>query len=163
MLLFIADATRHTHEYIRKSKQEALEKFKQWKALREKESGKQVKGFRTDGGGEYTSKKFEEYLKSDRILKEMTTPCTPQSNGVVDRAICTIVECVRCMLDNVAHSKKYWAFAVSVAVCLKSRTSTRSVVVKTPYKASPVSGRKPSLNDLHVFGCLAFVHVPKQK
>jgi len=52
MLLFIDDATRHTDEYILKYKSEALEKFKEWKALSEKESGKQVKQFRTDGGGE---------------------------------------------------------------------------------------------------------------
>jgi len=58
MLVFIDDATRHTHEYILKYKSEALERFKEWKARREKELCKQVKQFRTDGGGEYTSKKF---------------------------------------------------------------------------------------------------------
>jgi hypothetical protein len=42
MLLFIYDATRHTDAYILKYKSEALEKFKEWNALREKESGKQV-------------------------------------------------------------------------------------------------------------------------
>jgi hypothetical protein len=51
MLLFIDDATRHTDEYILKYKSEALEKFKEWNAIREKESGKQVKRLRTDGGG----------------------------------------------------------------------------------------------------------------
>jgi hypothetical protein len=68
MLLFIDDATRHKDEYILKYKSEALEKFKEWKALREKESGKQVKEFCTDGGVEYTSKKFAEYLKSEGLL-----------------------------------------------------------------------------------------------
>jgi hypothetical protein len=43
MLLFNDDATRHTDEYILKYKSEALEKVKEWKALREMESGKQVK------------------------------------------------------------------------------------------------------------------------
>jgi hypothetical protein len=56
MLLFIDDATRLTDEYILKYMSDALEKFKEWKALREKESGKQVKRFRTDRGGQYTSK-----------------------------------------------------------------------------------------------------------
>jgi len=51
MLLFIDDATRHMDEYLMKYKSEALEKFKEWKALREIASGKQVKRFRTDGGG----------------------------------------------------------------------------------------------------------------
>jgi len=163
MLLFIDDATMHTDEYILKSKSEALEKFKEWKALREKESGKQVKRFRTDGGSEYTSKKFAEYLKSEGILKEMTTPYTPQSNGVVERANRTIMERVRCMLDDAGLSKKYWAFAVSVAVYFKNRTPTRSVVSKTLYEAWHASGRKPSLKHLRVFGCLAFAHVPKEK
>ena len=161
MLLFIDDATRHTDEYILKYKSEALEKFKEWKALREKESGKQVKRFRTDGGGEYTSKKFAEYLKSEGIIKETTTPYTPESNGVVEQANCTIMERVRSMLDDAGLSKKYWALAVSVAVYLKNHTSKRSMAGKTPYKAR--HGRKPSLKHLRVFGCLAFVHVPKEK
>jgi len=163
MLLFIDDATRHTDEYILKYKSEALEKFKEWKALREMESGKQVKRFRTDGGGEYTSKKFAEYLKSEGILEETTTPYTPQSNGVVEWANRTIMERVRCMLDDAGLSMKYWAFAVSVAVYRKNRTPTRSVVGKTPYEAWHGSGTKPSMKQLRVLGCLAFMHVQKEK
>jgi transposase InsO family protein len=141
MLLFIDDPTRHTDEYILKFKSEAIEKFKEWKALREKQSGKQVMRFRTDGGGEYTSKKFAEYLKSEGILKEATTPYTPQSNGVVERVNRTMMERVRCILDHAGLSKTYWAIAVSVAVYLKNRTPMRSVVGKTPYEDS--HGRKP--------------------
>jgi hypothetical protein len=58
MVLFIDDATRYKHEYILKYKSEGLEEFKEWKALGEKKSGKQVKRFRTDGRGEYSSKKL---------------------------------------------------------------------------------------------------------
>ena len=77
MLLFIDDATMHTQEYILKYKLEALDKLKEWKALREKKSGKQVKRFRTDGGGEYISKKLAEYRISEGILKKTTMPYTP--------------------------------------------------------------------------------------
>jgi hypothetical protein len=80
MLHIIDNATRHTDEYILKYTSEALEKCKEWKALREKQSAKQVKRFRTDGGGEYNSKKFAEYLKSEGIIQETTTPYSPQSN-----------------------------------------------------------------------------------
>jgi transposase InsO family protein len=138
MLLVIDDPTRHTDEYILKYKSEALETFNEWKALREMESGKQVKRFRTDGGGEYTSQKFAEYLKSEGILKETTTPYTPQSSAVIEQANRTIMDRVRCMLDG--PSKKYWAFAVSVVVYLKNHTPTRSVVGKTPYEAKHGSG-----------------------
>jgi hypothetical protein len=50
----------------------------------------------------------------------MTTPYTTQSNGVVKRANSKIMEYVRCMLDDAGPSKKYWAFAVSVAVYLNT-------------------------------------------
>jgi len=162
MLLFIDDAMRHTDEYILKYKSEDLEKFKERKALRENESCKQVKRFHTNAGGEYTSKKFAEYLKSKGILKEMTTPYTPQANGVVDCANRTIMERVRCMLDDARISKKYWAFAVSVAVYLKNCTPTQSVVGRMSYEPWHGCGRKPSLKHLRVFGCLAFVHIPKE-
>jgi len=61
MLLFIDHTTRPTDEYILKCKSEALVKLKGYKALTGKESGKQVKQFRTDGAGDYTSKTFAEY------------------------------------------------------------------------------------------------------
>ena len=141
----------------------SLQQFKESKAVREKESGKQVKRFRTNGGGEYTSKTFAEYLKAEGILKETPTPYTLQSNGVVKRVHRLIMDRVRCMLDDAGLSMKYWAIAVSVAVYLKNRTPTRSMVGKTPYEAWHRSGRKPSLKHLRVFGCLAFVNIPKEK
>ena len=161
MLLFIDDATGHTNQYVLKFKSEALEKFKDWKALGEKESGKHVKRFRTDGGSEYTSQKFAEYLKSEGILKEMTTPYTPQCNGVVARSNRMIMERVRCMLDDAGISKKFWAFAFSVAAYLTNRTLTRSVVGKTPYEAW--HGRKSHLKNLRVYRWLAFLYFPKEK
>jgi hypothetical protein len=163
MLLFIDDATRHTDEYILKYKSEALEKFKKWKAVTEKQLGKQLKRFRTDGGGEYTSKKFAEYLTSEGIINDTTMPYSPQPNRVVDLANRTIMECVRCMLDDAGLLKKYCAFAVWVAVYLKNCTPTCSVVVKTPYEACHGSGQRPTLKHLRVIGCLAFIHVPKEK
>jgi len=68
ILPFINNATRHLDEHISKYASEALETFTDWKAIRENESGKQVKRFHTDGGGEYTSKRFTEYLKLEGIL-----------------------------------------------------------------------------------------------
>jgi hypothetical protein len=74
-----------------------------------------------------------------------------------------MMECVRCTLDYAASSKKDWAFPVLVAVYLKNDTPTPSVVGRTPYEAWHGSGKRPSLKHLRVFGCLAFIHVPKEK
>jgi hypothetical protein len=74
MLLFIDYPTSHMDVYILKYKSEALQNFKEWTALREKKSGKKVNRFCTDGAGEYTSKIFAEYLQSECIIMETTTP-----------------------------------------------------------------------------------------
>jgi hypothetical protein len=80
LLRFIDDTTRHTDEYKLNYMSNTLWKFKELKALGEENLGEEVKRFRTDGGGRYTSNKFAKYLKSDRILKQTTTPHTAQSN-----------------------------------------------------------------------------------
>jgi hypothetical protein len=67
------------------------------------------------------------------------------------------------MLDDAGLPKKYWELAVSVAVYLKNRTPTRLVIANTPYEVWHGSERKPSLKHIRVFGCLAFVHIPKEK
>ena len=59
MLLFNHDATRHTDEYILKYKLEALEEFKEWKALRL--------------GDCYLSGRLSRVLHSDAI-------CTPEDS-----------------------------------------------------------------------------------
>ena len=72
-----------------------------------------------------------------------------------------IMERIQSMLDDDGLSKKYWVFAVSVVVYLNNRNLIPSVVGKTPDEASHGSRRKPSLKHLRVFGCFAFIHVPK--
>ena len=38
--------------------------------------------FITDGGGEYTGLEFEAQLKAEGTFHQMTTPDTPESNGI---------------------------------------------------------------------------------
>lgn len=43
----------------------------------ENETGLKIKCFRTDNGGEFTSRKFETLLKNASILHQKTAPYTP--------------------------------------------------------------------------------------
>jgi 5'-3' exoribonuclease 2 len=60
---FIDDYTRYTCVYFLKSKDEVLEKFKEFHNFATNLTGKHIKVLRTDNGGEYCSKAFEAYLK----------------------------------------------------------------------------------------------------
>jgi transposase InsO family protein len=65
-----------------KSKDEAFSKFKEFKALIENISERNIKILRSNNGGECTSKEFVNYCKYVRIKRELTTPYNPQQNGV---------------------------------------------------------------------------------
>jgi len=48
------------------------------------ETGECTNIFRSDGGGEYGSKEFLQYLESKGIHHEKTNAYTPQENGVAE-------------------------------------------------------------------------------
>ncbi len=48
------------------------------------QTGSKLKILRSDNGGEFTSKEFEEFLKSYGSQHQKLTPYSPQQNGVVE-------------------------------------------------------------------------------
>lgn len=92
MLLLSDNDTRYLDEYILKYWSDAREMLKDWKVLRQKDTGKQGMQCCTDSGGEYTSQIFAEYLKSHGIEKKTIIPDTPKSKAVVDWVNGTIME-----------------------------------------------------------------------
>lgn len=158
---FIDDKSRYVWVYVMKHKSEVFEKFKEWKATVEKSTGIQIKTFRTDNGGEYTSKEFEDYLKKEGIHHELTIPKTPQQNGVAERMNRTLVESVRSMLADSKLPKRFWAEALATATYLRNRCPTTAVKGKTPFEV--LTGKKPNVENLRIFGCDAYAHVPKDE
>lgn len=163
MLLFIDDFTRQTFVYFLNYKSETFEKFQEFKVMAENQSGCKIRTFRSDGGGEYTSRKFEDFLKSHGIRHEMTAPACSFQNGTCERANRTIVDKVRTMLSESGLPHMFWAEAARTVVYLKNRCPTVAVKGKTPQEAW--TGKNVSLSHLRTFGCAAYSHVkhPKSK
>ena len=67
MLTFIDDFTRKTWVYFLKKKSEVFERFCNFKALVENQSGLHIKLVRIDRGGEYISKKFLRFCRENGI------------------------------------------------------------------------------------------------
>jgi hypothetical protein len=66
----------------------------------------------------------------------------------------------RCMLSGVGLGKELWVEAVGTACYLVNRSPSSVLDEKTPQEVW--TGKKPSLTHLKVFGCDAYVHVPKE-
>ena len=134
--------------YLLKHKDEVFDRFLECKAMVEKASGQKLKILRTDNGGEYTSNKFEEFLKSEGICHECTVPKTPEQNGVAERLNRTLAETVRAMLIDSKLPQKFWAEALLTAVYLKNQSPTKALEGMTPYEAW--TKEKPHVEHLRV-------------
>ena len=103
--------------------------------LVEKSSGKKLKTLCTDNGSKYTSKKFEDFLKSEGVRHECTIHKTPEQNGVAEHLNRTLVESARSMLLDAKLPHEFWAEAISTTVYLRNRCPTKAVNIMTPYEA----------------------------
>ena len=95
---FIEDFSRKTWDYFMKKKDEVFRKFKEFKALIENHTQKNIKTFRSDSGEEFTSNEFKELCKDSEIKRELSIPYNPQQNGIPERKNITIMEATRAML-----------------------------------------------------------------
>lgn len=136
-----------------KNKDEAFVAFKRFRVQVEKSSGEVIKVFRTDRGGEFTSREFKMYCEEAGILRHFTAPYTPQQNGVVERRNRTVVAMTRSLLREMQLPSKFWGEAVRHAVYLLNRLPTRALSDKTPYETW--TGNKPDVQHIRVFGCVA--------
>ena len=69
------------------------------------------------------------------------------------------VETVRSMLSEAKLPHKLWPEAVSTAVYLISPTNA----VRGMAPSELLTGVKPSVKHLNVFGCAAYAHIPKDE
>ena len=58
-------------------KGKTLSKFCEFKALVEKDLGKQLKDFRSDNGDEYISNEFKDFYSKEGIQRELIVPHNP--------------------------------------------------------------------------------------
>ena len=165
-IIYIDDFTRMGWIYLLKSKSadDVCEVFIQFKAEVETATGLSIQRFRCDNGtGEYDNNQFRGILAKAGTILEPSAPYTQHQNGVSERRIRIIVEMVMCMLKDAQLGKEFWAEGASTASYIVNRIPTRALSAdsKTPYQAW--YGHPPALQHIHVFGCIAYSHIPKKK
>jgi hypothetical protein len=143
------------------SKDEVFTKFQEFKAEIENLTNKKIKTLRTDNGGEYTSKEFIAFCKSAGIRRELIVPHNPQQNGVAERKNRSIEETVKALLNYQDLSMFLWGEAAMTTIYVQNRNPHRILKDMTPEEA--FSGKKPNVENLRIFGCQVYSHIPKDK
>lgn len=88
-------------------------------------------------------------------------PYTPEQNGVAERANRSIIEKTRTLLHEGRMDKRFWGEAVNTAIHFLNLSPTRSLRTQVPEQVW--TGKDVDLSGLRVFGCSAYVHIPKEK
>jgi hypothetical protein len=155
---FVDDMSRKVYVAGLRRKSDVAQHLKSFVAQTELETGQRLRVLRSDGGGEYTGDAVAKYLEDRGIKHEVTTPDTPQHNGVAECMNRTLLDKVRAMLHGADLPKSYWYDALTYAAFLHNVSPTRSLEDMTPEEAW--SGNKPNVSGVCVFGCRVFVHIP---
>lgn len=159
-LTFIDDFSRKNSVYFLKHKSELFGRFKEYKAMVEKQTGRKIKCIRSDNAGENTSNEFKTYLKKCGIVHQTSVPYNPEQNGLAERMNRTLVERAKSMLFDAGLPKKFWAEAINTA----SYVINRSIASGTSRIPEEIwTGSAIDLSDLKVFGMPAMTYIPKEK
>jgi hypothetical protein len=150
---------RYGYIYPIKKRSEALDKFKIFKTEVENQHNIKIKLVRSDRGGEYygrhtpygqVPRPFARFLQENGIVAQYSMPDDSQQNGVAERRNHTLMDMVRSTLSYSMLPISLWMEALKTTVHILNRVPSK-LVPKIPYEMW--TGRKPTLNYLHVWGC----------
>ena len=129
--------------HFMKHKSEVINKFKDFETIVTNVCDQKIGALRTDNGGEYISREFQEYLKSRGIRHEPTIAYTPEQNGIAERLNRTLAEAARSMISQAGLNSNYWREAVATAAYVQNHTVT-TAFTETPYERW--YGKRPIAN-----------------
>jgi hypothetical protein len=124
-------------------------------------SSKKINTLRTCNGGEYTPKEFIAFYKLAGIRRELTIPHNPQQTGVAKRKNRSIEETVKALLNDQDLSMFLWGEEAMTTIYIQNKIHHRILKDMTPEEA--FSGKKPNIENLRIFGCQVYSHIPKDK
>lgn len=160
MLTFIDDFSRYTKVYLLNNKAEVKNKLMDFVNLVKNQFDTKPKKFNSDRGGEYLNHELQAYFNSEGIEFKFTSPYTPQLNGIAERKNRSLIEMVRCMINDANLPKSFWGEAVMRANYLQNRMIT-SATNKTPYEF--LYKKRPQVKDIEIFGSKCYVKIPNEK
>lgn len=142
-----------------KRKSDALSCFKRYKAWAETQTERKLKCIRSDRGGEFFGRDFDEFLAEHGIERQQSVARSPQQNGRAERWQQTIANKAEAMRHHAGLSSGFWKLASEAAVHIYNRQPLRRLKWKPPITAW--DGTVPDVSYFRVFGCKAYVHVHK--
>src|SRR6478752_4271786 len=110
---------------------------------------------------EYKSRFIKNFCEENGIEQKFTVAGNPEMNGVAERMNRTLIEMVRCMLQDSSLPKRYWGEALLYATYTRNHCPTAAVSEKVPIELW--NGAKPFISHLQPFGSICFARIGKNE
>ena len=107
------------------------------------------------------SREMDDFCAEHGIQRQHSVRARPQQNGVAERANRTMEQGIISMLHQAGLPLSFWGEALAAFVHIWNRTPTSAVPGKTPYET--FYGNRPDVSMLRVWGCVAYVHIQRDK
>jgi hypothetical protein len=132
-----------------------------YKNVAEKVTGKKMIHIRTDNAPEFKSKLWEDFMHEHGLIFVPTAPYSSGSNGTVERSIGITTAAVRIMILDSGMPLKWWAEAWNYLDTVENLLPSACHPGKIPEECW--TGERQDVGHLRVWGCVAYVHIPKEK
>ena len=161
-MVFVCGKSRYKWCYLLKKRDEALDRFIEWKAHIERQFDRLVKILQTDGAGEFCSNRCEDYFRINGITHRTTQAYSSEMHGSVEIFMKILVYTASYMLNTANIRLDFWGQAVLCANFITNRCPTKGLSLKmTPYEA--LYGRRPYIGHFRIWGCRAYAHISDKK
>lgn len=160
-LSFIDDYSKLAKVYCIQSKDQVYGCLVQYVNECQNLTGKMIKELICDNGKEYINSRTFQFAREKGIIIKPCPAYVHQLNGTAERFNRTIMDMARCLLSEAKVERRYWPEIVKAAAYLKNRTLTNTIERKTPYEI--FFRRRPSFDNLRIYGSKVFVRVPEVK
>ena len=142
-------------------KSDAFSHYLSTEAFLEHSKGVLVRSIRCGGELELTASKMGTHFTSKGIVVQRTVPYAHQQNGKSERYIRTIEEGGQALLADAGLPMSFWLDAMLTRQYLVNRLPTSTLPDNlTPYEL--ITGKKPDLSHLRIWGCDCYVAVPDE-
>jgi hypothetical protein len=123
------------------------------------EFGLRIKKIRSENGMEFNNSQIEGFLEDEGMKHELSSPYTPQQNGVVERKNRNLLDMARTMLDEYKTPDRFWAEAINTACYSINRLYLHQILKKTSYEL--LTSKKPNVSYFKFFGSKCFILVKR--
>lgn len=126
------------------------------------QTGKRIKRLHSDLGSEFENNKLKAYCKDRGIEYHPAPTGEKEMNGLAEGSVRLAKEAITTMINHARKNSRnrmeqmLWPHALRHYVFVKNRSHISKKTGKTQYELQ--YGKKPSVENVGVFGCDAFVH-----